>query len=222
VARQRLLLLLLLEATLVPAFVFGGLMLFTNVQWYTAILFAAIAVETAPATILAIVKDTASKGAFVTTLIAAVGLNNLACITLFELARTISRSAILPPTGEEGMTLLTSLGQIGISLGIGLAIGCLLVLLTLRIVRTDRLSVLSLIAILLTAGLTAHFQLSVLLACLCLGITLANLTPDKEEIGHRVFDSFEFAIFAVFFYRCWHKTAPAYSGTGRHTGGHCL
>lgn len=199
VARQRLLLLLLLEATLVPAFVFGGLVLFTNTPWYAALLFAAIAVETAPATILAIVKDTASKGAFVTTLIAAVGLNNLACITLFELARTISRSAILPSTGDETMTLLSSLGQIGLSLIVGLTIGVLLVLLTARIVRTDRLSVLSLIAILLTAGLTAQLQLSVLLACLCLGITLANLTPDKEEIGHRVFDSFEFAIFAVFF-----------------------
>lgn len=199
VARHRLLLLLLLEATLVPTFVFGGLMLFTDIRWYTALLMSTIAVSTAPATVLAIVKDTASKGAFVTTLIAAVALNNLACIILFELARTIARSAIVPAGDDQTFALLAPLAQIGMSLAMGLTIGVMLVLLTARIVRTDRLSVMSLIAILLTAGLTAELQLSVLLACLCLGVTLANLTPDKEEIGHRVFDSFEFAIFAVFF-----------------------
>jgi PTS system fructose-specific IIC component len=32
-----------------------------------------------------------------------------------------------------------------------------------------------------------------------LGVTLANITPDKEEIGHHVFENFETAIFAVFF-----------------------
>ena len=58
---------------------------------------------------------------------------------------------------------------------------------------------LSLIAILLTTGLTEWLGLSVLLACLSFGVTLANVTPDKDEIGHGVFDSFESAIFAVFF-----------------------
>ena len=55
-----------------------------------------------------------------------------------------------------------------------------------------------LIAILLTTGLTEWLELSVLLACLSFGVTLANVTPDKDEIGHGVFDSFESAIFAVF------------------------
>ena len=30
-------------------------------------------------------------------------------------------------------------------------------------------------------------------------MALANLTPDKEEIGHQVLDNFDYAIFAVFF-----------------------
>ncbi|MEZ6132492.1 MAG: cation:proton antiporter [Planctomycetaceae bacterium] len=199
VARRRLLLLLLLEATLTPLFVFGGMLLLTDTPWSTALLLATIAISTAPATVLAIVKDTASKGAFVTTLIAAVALNNLACIILFELARTVARAAIAPSADTLSTTLLIPLSQIGQSLLIGFGVGLLLVLCTLRVVRIDRLSVMSLIAILLATGLTAHLQLSVLLACLCLGVTLANLTPNKEEIGHRVLDSFEYAIFAVFF-----------------------
>ncbi len=197
VARRRLTMLLLLEATLTPLIVFSSLMLFTQVSWSTAILMSTIAISTAPATVLAIVKETASKGAFVTTLIAAVALNNLVCIILFELARTTSRAAIAPVTAE--VVNSQSWIMIGGSLLFGFGIGALLVLVTLRIVRTDRLSVLSLIAILLTTGLASHLGFSVLLSCLCLGVTLANLSPDKEEIGHRVFDSFEPAIFAIFF-----------------------
>ncbi|MCA9050725.1 MAG: cation:proton antiporter, partial [Planctomycetaceae bacterium] len=199
VARRRLSLLLLFEATLTPLLVFGGLMTFTDVRWHTALLLSTIAISTAPATVLAIVKETASRGAFVTTLIAAVALNNLVCIIFFEVARTIARKAIEPTTATLAESLSVPLVQIGQSLVLGVVIGCLLIAATWHVVRSDRLAVLSLIAILLTTGLTAHLGLSVLLACLCLGVTLANLTPDREEIGHRVFDSFESAIFAVFF-----------------------
>ncbi|HPF71441.1 MAG TPA: PTS sugar transporter subunit IIA, partial [Candidatus Krumholzibacteria bacterium] len=38
-----------------------------------------------------------------------------------------------------------------------------------------------------------------LLACLGLGMTMVNLAPTKEEIGHRVFANFEPAVLAVFF-----------------------
>jgi fructose PTS system EIIBC or EIIC component len=145
------------------------------------------------------VKDTASRGAFVTTMIAAVALNNLVCIILFEIARTIARTALAPSGATLAAHLAIPLQQLSQSLFLGAAVGVLLIAATWRVVRFDRLTVFSLIAILLTTGLTAHLGLSVLLACLSLGITLANLTPDREEIGHKVFDRFESAIFAVFF-----------------------
>ncbi len=201
VARRRLTMLLILEATLTPLIVFAALTLLTNATWQTSLLLATVAISTAPATVLALVKETASKGAFVTTLVAAVALNNLACIILFELARTAARASLSDPTGGVAVSAGMMTPMLGIlnSLLLGLGVGIALILSTLRIVRTDRLSVMSLIAILLTTGLAAHLGVSVLLACLCLGVTLANLTPEKEEIGHRVFDSFETAIFAVFF-----------------------
>lgn len=200
VARRRLTMLLLLEATVTPVCVFGLLISLTNVQWYTALLLATIAISTAPATILAIVKETASRGSFVTTLIAAVALNNLVCILLFELSRTFARAAISPSEPSSMLkSLMLPIGQLGMSCLLGAAIGLALILCTARIVKTDRLSVLSLIAILLTTGIAEFNHLSVLMACLSLGITLSNVTPDREEIGHRVFDGFESAIFAIFF-----------------------
>lgn len=198
-ARRRLLWLLLLEATLTPALVYCGVIASSQTTWYTAILLAAIAISTAPATVLALVKETGSKGSFVTTLLAGVALNNLVCIVFFEIARTIARTAIDPDGVFVTSDLIAPLIKIGASLLLGFSIGVALILFTRQVVRSDRLSAMSLIAILLTAGLSAQLDLSVLLACLCLGVTLANLSPDREEIGHRVFETFESAIFAVFF-----------------------
>ena len=104
VARRRLMMRLLLESILTPLIVYGGLILFTDIASSTALLLATIAVSTAPATVLAIVKETTSKGAFVTTLLAAVALNNLACIILFELARTIARTAVAPATSASHLS----------------------------------------------------------------------------------------------------------------------
>ncbi|MCR9200371.1 MAG: cation:proton antiporter [Planctomycetaceae bacterium] len=199
VARRRLLLLVAMEATFTPVLVFCGLHLGAALDWPVSLLIATICVSTAPATVLAIVKETASRGAFVTTLIAAVALNNLACIILFELARTLALQAMTPDSSLSVSNLLGPMGLVAMSVAMGVVIGFVLIGLTRRTVRPDRLSVLSLIAILLTAGLSEWLELSVLLACLSLGITLANVTPDKDEIGHGVFESFESAIFAVFF-----------------------
>lgn len=198
-ARRRLTYLLLLDGTLTPALVFCGVIAFSQTAWHTAILLAAIAISTAPATVLALVKESGAKGPFVTTLLAGVALNNLLCIVLFEIARTIARTAMDPGGAFVAADLIAPFVKIGASLLLGFGIGMGLILLTQRVVRSDRLSAMSLIAILLTTGLSAQLDLSVLLACLCLGVTLANFSPDREEIGHRVFETFESAIFAVFF-----------------------
>jgi len=199
-AKKRLGLLLLMEATLTPVFVYLAVVFLPDTNRYMAMLLAAIAVSTAPATILAIVKETRSKGVFVKTLLAGVALNNLACICLFEIAHTMA-AVSLDPNVQYSMlgALLEPLKQLALSASVGVGIGVLLIIATRHVVRPDRLAAASLIAILLTIGLGNEMGISSLLSCLFLGITLANLTPDKEEIGHAVFDNFEYAIFSLFF-----------------------
>jgi len=199
-AARRLSLLILAEALLTPALVFGGVLLFGGIAWDSALLLATIAVSTAPATILALVKETRSKGVFVKTLVAAVALNNIACIALFEFAHTAALQAADPTAGGSTWSLvLAPLEQLLSAAALGGGIGALLVLTTRHVVRTDRVTTFSLITILLTAGLADQLGISSLLACLVLGVVLANMTPDKEEIGHDVFENFETAIFAIFF-----------------------
>ncbi len=113
-AFQRLGLLLLLEVTLTPLLVFVALVFVARQDWTFGVLFGALAVSTAPATVLAIVKETRSKGVYVRTLIAAVALNNIACITLFEMAYSAVRATMNPATqATSGSVLMAPLIQLG-------------------------------------------------------------------------------------------------------------
>jgi PTS system fructose-specific IIC component len=198
-AKKRLGMLLLLEITITPVLVFL-VVIATDVDRYTAMLLATMAISTAPATILAIVKETRSKGMFVKTLLVGVALNNLACICLFEIAHSIAAASLESGTHVSTLEVLFApLRQLALSAALGVGIGALLIFTTRHIVRPDRLAAASLIAILLTTGLGSAMEISTLLSCLFLGITLANGTPDKDEIGSAVFDNFEYAIFALFF-----------------------
>ena len=198
-ATRRLAILLVCEALITPVLVFGAVMLTGSATWSTGLLVATIAISTAPATILSIVKESRSKGVFVKTLVAAVALNNIACIVLFELAHTIAVDALDATGGMALAAWLEPLQTLGYALVLGGGMGAILVFATRHVVRSDRLSTFSLIAILATAGLASQLEVSALLSCLFLGVALANLSPDKEEIGHEVFDNFETAIFAIFF-----------------------
>ena len=197
-AMKRLAFLALIEATLMPLAVFA--LLLTLTDWTLAALLAAMSVSTAPATVLAVVKETRSKGVFVKTLMAAVALNSIACICLFEVARILARQELDPQTAFTAMSaVLAPLQQLAGSALLGGAVGLALVIVTRRVVRSDKLATASITAILLTSGLAGWLGLSSLLSCTFLGVALSNLTPTKNEIGHAVFADFESAIFAVFF-----------------------
>lgn len=195
----RLTLLVVLEATLTPALVFGAMRLAglenTGLDW----MLGTMAIATAPATIVAIVAQQKARGTFTRTLVAGVALNNMACVVLFEVARTYSQFE----HGVGGGTVLETLAGPGIKLIapglLGATIAGAAVLVTRRVARSDLLASASVIAILVGVGASEMLDISPLLTCLFLGVGLANMTPDVDELGHRTFRDFETAIFAVFF-----------------------
>jgi len=197
---RRLGLLLILEITITPFLVYLALVAGARQDWTFGVLFGALAISTAPATVLAIVKETRSKGVYVRTLIAAVALNNIACIALFEMAHT-AVTVTLDPTGSisTGSILLAPILQLLGAAAIGGSLGVALILGSRHVIHVEQLTTVSIIAIFLTTGVADYFGVSNLLACLFLGVTMINIAPEKEEIGHRVFVNFEPAILAVFF-----------------------
>lgn len=199
-ATRRLSFLLLLETTLTPCIVFVCVLILPDTSWTFGLLLASLAISTAPATIVAIIKEARAKGVFVKTLVGAVALNNMACICVFEVAHVIARINLAPP-GTHGMldAFVAPFRQLLASAALGACAAVALTVATRRVVQPERLATASIIAILLTAGVAEFLHVSTLLSCMFLGVLLANLTPDKEEIGHTVFTNFETAMYAVFF-----------------------
>jgi len=199
-AGRRLAWMMVLEATITPLAVFAAVAAVRPDLPEIGVLLAALAVSTAPATIIALVKETRSRGVFVKTLVACVALNNMACILLFELAHAAARAGRVP--GAEPtlwLALAAPLKALGFAALLGGGIGAALIAATHRVVKPDRLATASVVAILMTSGLSEWLGVSPLLSCMFLGLTLANLTPDKDEVGHSVFADFESAIYAIFF-----------------------
>ena len=205
-AGKRLVLLLVAEATLTPLAVGVGLILLADMSLSLAALLATLAISTAPATIVALVRETHSRGVFVKTLLAAVAINNMTCIVLFELARSSARMGILPGLPHSGgmqgqlvQTFIGSASQLVLAVMVGAAAAALTHLFTLRTLRPARLATISMISILLTFGLASYTELSPLLACLSLGIVLTNLNPARDRMVDAAFANFEPAIMCVFF-----------------------
>ncbi len=199
-AYRRLLILLAFEATLTPLMIVAAMAFFPDLGWTMSLMLGAMAVSTAPATIVALVAETRSKGVFVKTLVGAVALNNLACILLFEIAHAAARVTLAPDgTHSEWTILVSPLRQLLASMVLGGSVGATLVIATRKIVRPEKLGTASLTAILIVTGLADYLNISTMLACMFLGLTLANLSPGKDSIGHKVFANLENAIFTIFF-----------------------
>lgn len=201
-AGKRLFWLLIAEASITPLVVGGFLLALTETPTPLALLLATLAVSTAPATVIALVRETRSKGVFVKTLIAAVAINNMVCIFLFELARESGR-IVGPDTTLDSVpffgVLAVSLGHIGQALLVGAGMAAVNHVVTLRVLRSERITTLSVVTLLLTFGLASWAGVSPLAACLALGVVQTNLSPSRDRLVDAVFADFEPVILCVFF-----------------------
>lgn len=197
-AGRRLFFLFVSEATITPAIVYLALRYLGGATVELALLFATVSIATAPATVVALVRETRSKGVFVKTLLAAVALNNVACIVLFEVARTL-----LPDfrTGGsfEVSQLAGPLGQIALAVTAGTAIAFAMDFVARLAIQSDRLATAAIASLLLACGVASSLGVSALLTCLVLGFVHTNLARERSHLVDSVFSDFEPAILAVFF-----------------------
>jgi PTS system fructose-specific IIC component len=197
-AVRRLSYLLIAESTITPLLVFAVLYGIGGASLDVALLVGAVSIATAPATTVALVRETRSKGVFVKTLVAAVALNNTACIVVFEVCRAIIGSDLLPATD----TMWESDGPAAQLLG-PLLLGTIAALVLDRItrlaLRPDRLATAAVATLVVTSGLADALGISPMLACLALGAVQANITHSRSHLIDSVFSNFEPAILTVFF-----------------------
>jgi PTS system fructose-specific IIC component len=197
-AGKRLFFLLLTESIITPSIVFTVLWWVAGVSVSEAILYAAVAIATAPATIIALVKETRSKGVFVKTLIAAVALNNMACIFLFEIARAVGVGL----EADAGIAMLdwrAPINDLLMAFALGGTVALAMNAASRMAVRPERMATAAVAALVLTSGAATSLGVSPLLACLFLGFIQTNITPTRSHLVDSIFADFEPAILTVFF-----------------------
>ncbi|MCA9413888.1 MAG: PTS sugar transporter subunit IIA [Candidatus Omnitrophica bacterium] len=157
----------------------------SGIYWFTeslptALLMGAIATETAPATVLAVVREEKAKGLLIKTLLAVVALDNVLCILIFSLIK--AQVTHFLASGE--MAILTAMvvacKGLLFSILIGSGVGALLVYL----VRKKKIEPFSglFMAILLSISAAEILHASPLLTSLTLGIFLGNSGRDGESL----------------------------------------
>jgi len=197
-AVRRLSYLLIAESTITPLLVFGATYWLGGAPFELAMLFGAVSIATAPATIVSLVRETRSKGVFVKTLTAAVALNNMACIVVFEVCRAgLESNFSLQPS-----TLLEIDGAV-VQLAGPVALGVIAALTLDRVTRLalghERLATAAVVALVMTSGLATSIGISAMLSCLVLGAVQANITNSRSHLVDSVFTNFVPAILTVFF-----------------------
>ena len=183
---------------ILPSVVDTGSATFRSTYLPMAIVIGAIASATAPATILAIVREFKARGSVTTTLLSVVAVDDAVAIILFSIALGIARGLV---AGGELFHPWTMLGapalEIAESVGLGLLIGLLLVRVGVLAHEKSLLLVVVFGAITTCVGITEMLDASPLLANMVLGATVANLSP-REDFFESI-DFVEDALFAVFF-----------------------
>jgi len=152
-----------------------------GMDWPTTLLLGGIAASTAPATTIALIRESRAKGPFVKTLISAVALNNILCILIFVMMRTFVSAYFESgeTTGKIDDALILSAYHLVGALVLGLGMGWISKMLVSKPKFHDFTTIL--LAIMLLDGLAAYLQLSPLLVCLFFGVYLGNSSEVAEK-----------------------------------------
>ena len=171
---------------------------FTGNYLPMALVIGAIASATAPAVTMAVIRELKARGPLTTTLLAVVALDDAIAVIAFAIAVGIAQPLV---SGGSGISLYQMLGVpvLGIvqSVGIGTALGFLLVYLT-KLAKTRALLLSAVLAmIVLGAGMANFLGISLIMANMAIGFVVANRVPDSEPIT--AVEGIEEVVFNIFF-----------------------
>lgn len=191
-----------LESLLAATFVFGGL-LAVGQPLPVALLLGVIAMETAAASTLMVMRECNADGPLTETLSGVIGLNNIFCLTGFlvlaaglDLHRQVAAEGL--SWGALYHTLYPLLWQLIGSAALGFMVGVLLATWASQVAEHGEMLILLVGAILLTVGCAQLLELSPLIATLAVGATMVNLSSESR----RIFDALAHTdppLYAIFF-----------------------
>jgi mannitol/fructose-specific phosphotransferase system IIA component (Ntr-type)/Kef-type K+ transport system membrane component KefB len=150
-------------------------------NWRYAAVLGAVAAASAPATVVALVRENRAKGTYVKTLLSVVALDNMLCVVLFAVAQTF---VVDSPSGggfhlQIGQAVVRVIVVFAGSAVLGVVLGRIIKGLVGRAGMHGFSTFF--IMILLGTGLSPLLGLNPLMTCLFLGVYLGNSTRIVEE-----------------------------------------
>ena len=183
---RRVVMLTLMESATTGSLVVASA-LFLGQRWQMAALLGAVAMSTAPAATLMVLRECNSRGPLTDTLRGVVAVNKLVVLATFTLVVALIRltqpnngASTLSVLYDSGFTLVWELAG---SVALGFLIGLLLASWCSRIKDHGEVQMLLAGCILLCVGAALLLELSPLLASLAVGATMVNLTPSSQRLS---------------------------------------
>jgi Kef-type K+ transport system membrane component KefB len=163
-----------------------------------ALVIGAISVATAPAAILAIISELKASGAFTSILLGVIALDDGLAIIIFALAATAARSLMDPGAVSWIRMVGGAVGQISLSLLLGIVAGMVLKFIARMVHRREALMMVILGILFSTIGVAASLGVSALLANMVVGFIIANLERRRHEF-FSVVEQIEEPLYGLFF-----------------------
>jgi Kef-type K+ transport system membrane component KefB len=189
--------------SLLAAVLVGGGALAVGQPLVIALLLGIIAMETAAASTLMVMRECNSDGPLTETLSGLIALNNIFCLTGFlalAAALDLHRQVGAQGLGWEVIyrSIYPLVWQLTGSIALGFLLGLLIAMWGTRVTEQGEMLILLIGGLLLAVGASQLLELSPLLATLAVGATMVNLSPESR----RVFDALgqtDPPLYAIFF-----------------------
>ena len=199
---REVLIVTLVESTLAGLLVVTGMLLLGQ-SWPAALLLGVVAMTTAPASTLMVIRECDSAGPLTDRILAIIAVNNLVCIVIYSLVAAgieitsamTAAELVLESLYRSGFMLIWQL--IG-SVALGFLVGLLLAGWSSQVTEGGEMLILLAGSILLCVGLARVLELSPLIASLTVGATMVNLAERSRGL-FRTLSGTDPPFYAIFF-----------------------
>ena len=177
--------------------VFIGVYFLTN-NLSLAIIFAAMAPASAPAGAVAVIHEYKAKGKLTNSILAVVGFDDGLAVLIFAFSIAVV-GVILSGVLSVSTLVFEPIKDIGGALLIGSGVGLVFAVIFKRLIEREEIIALSITAIFITAGLSVLLDVSLILACMSLGMIVINVYPQDNKPVFEHIKSISLPIYILFF-----------------------
>lgn len=175
-----------------------GVYLLTH-KIYLALIFGAMAPASAPAGTAVVLQEYKAKGPLTNSLYAVVGLDDGLAIMIYAFASGLAKIFLTGGNLSFVSIIEKPLIEIGGAIILGAVMGLILGYFIRKVYNKSEILAITLGTIVLCAGLSKYFNLSLILANLSLGMVFANNFLLANRRTHQVIQSITLPIYIVFF-----------------------